>query len=307
MTTTTTIEYFLRELRASGIRVVLRDERVHVSAPSGALTDEMRQQLSERRDEALAYLLAARSRAQDTTRPVSVAQETTICPSSPATFVPEVETLSHALTGSPLVLEVATTGPNPQQDQVVAIALNLAGRVTILDLRHYSLLPTSEQAAWRGALQRLFQPGWCTWVGQNLARSWLFLLHHFGVRLGPVYDPLLVELVLSGQDPGRVRPRTFAEIAACYQSVLPRPRTCTTGTAWRSICLVCRTEPASCGVGRSLAREPGEGADADLPCTRSPCSAARGGPATSVSGRSGANRKRLSAGARRPGGPRKAT
>jgi len=43
MTTTTTIEHVLRELRASGIRVVLRDERV----------------------------------------PVSAAQETTICPSSP--------------------------------------------------------------------------------------------------------------------------------------------------------------------------------------------------------------------------------
>jgi hypothetical protein len=219
--TTTTIEQFLRELRASGIRVVLRDERVHVSAIEGILTDELRQELHERRDEVLAYLLAARSRAEARSEPVRALPDATICPSSPATFVQELDELAGTITGSSLALELATTGPDPKQDQVAAIALGWPGRTTILDLRHYSTLPAEEQAAWREALQRLLHQGWRTWIGQSIARSWLFLLHHFGARLEALYDPVLVEQVLSGQDPGRENLRALPEIAACYQRVVP--------------------------------------------------------------------------------------
>lgn len=57
-----------------------------------------------------------------------------------------------------------------------------------------------------------------TWIGQNLKFDWHFLAQHFGVRLDPVYDTMLVEQVLHGMKQERGRGLfSLREIAARYQ------------------------------------------------------------------------------------------
>src|ERR1019366_1786675 len=94
-----------------------------------------------------------------------------------------------------LVLDLETTGLNPRTSKVIPLAIGLPGNVTIIDLRRYYRTDHSEQQVWREALQNLLQRD-ILWIGHNLKFDWLFLAQQFGVRLGRVYDTMLVEKVL---------------------------------------------------------------------------------------------------------------
>lgn len=159
MTTTMTMQttqQWLQELRTQGIQVSLVDGRVHVTAPQGALNAAIRQQLRDRREEVLAWLLTSHAMAgavseQRSRHPASPSLVRVICAE---TFLQEIAALSQDLRAMPkhIALDLETTGLLARQHKVVSIALGIAGRVSILDLRPYYALPSHEQATWRAAL-----------------------------------------------------------------------------------------------------------------------------------------------------------
>ncbi|MGH2506892.1 MAG: DNA polymerase [Ktedonobacteraceae bacterium] len=235
MTTTMRTPPLLEQLQASGIQVVLQNGRVHVVAPQGVLTAEMRQQLHVHRDDLLAWLTATPAVPEQLT-PAPAQPSPRLYVSSLArlsnreTFLQDVAALSQELLTLPsprfAALDLETTGLDARKQRVVSLALGVPGRVSILDLRPYYGLASEQQTAWRVALQELLHRDFervLTWVGQNLKFDWHFLAHHFGVQLNPVYDIMLVEQVLFGQDPGQGSQRhsfSLREIAGRYQRTL---------------------------------------------------------------------------------------
>jgi DNA polymerase I len=118
-----------------------------------------------------------------------------------ATFVKEICALVAHLreTHIPqLALDLETTGLNMHEDKVVSLALGTPRRVVVLDMRPYYDLPKEEQVRWREALAELLHLSGVTWIGHNLKFDWSFLNVHFGVRLGQVYDTMIVEQLVHG-------------------------------------------------------------------------------------------------------------
>ena len=81
----------LLELRNLGARVWLEDDRLRVAAPQGALTNEIRRELKDRRSELLDWL-----KRQGSARPALVAQErvgaeiaVVVCAAAVVVFVPD--------------------------------------------------------------------------------------------------------------------------------------------------------------------------------------------------------------------------
>ena len=70
METVADISSLLSDLRRDGIRIWLEGERLRFSAPSGALTPELRQELKDRKDEIRAFLLRAEHIARAETPPI---------------------------------------------------------------------------------------------------------------------------------------------------------------------------------------------------------------------------------------------
>lgn len=145
--------------------------------------------------------------------------------SRPETFLGDVAELCEKLPrlGKTIALDLETTGLEARRNRVVSIAVGIPGDVTVLDLRPYYDLAEDERAAWRTAVQELLSLRGLTWVGQNLTFDWYFLDHYFDVRLDPVYDIMLVEQVLFGQDPGQGCERvsfSLRAIAARYQRLV---------------------------------------------------------------------------------------
>jgi DNA polymerase-1 len=231
-----TTAQFLQDLFVSGIQVVLQNGRLHVRAPQGALTEDTRWLLRERRDELLAWLSMAEvssdSLTPDTTgAAVPVVSATAFAPapsdSSPltcvttaGTFLSTIVSLAHAHCAHPgrVAIDLETTGLDPRRHKVVSIALGVPGHVTILDVRPYYAQPPEEQARWCEALHLLLQYGGTAWVGQNLTFDWQFLAAHFGAHLDTVYDTMLAEQVLYGAKQERGRAGFgLRDIAARYQ------------------------------------------------------------------------------------------
>src|SRR5579883_2330243 len=192
---------FLHDLSLSGIQVVLQRGRVHVSAPQGTLTPDLRWRLREHRDDLQRWLSLA--------QPTSLASSSSGSPlvTTEKSFLPTIVSLAQAHCAHPgrIALDLETTGLNARWHKVVSLALGVPGQVTILDLRPYYGLPEQEQARWREALQHLLHYGGMTWVGQNLTFDWQFLAAHFGVQLDTISDTMLAEQVLYGtrQEQGR--------------------------------------------------------------------------------------------------------
>ncbi len=118
-----------------------------------------------------------------------------------ATFVKELRALVAYLRKthiSRLALDLETTGLDMHKDNVVSIALGTPRRVVVLDMRPYYGLLQEEQAQWKEALTELLHLSGVTWIGHNLKFDWSFLNVHFGVRLGQVYDTMIVEQLVHG-------------------------------------------------------------------------------------------------------------
>lgn len=100
------------------------------------------------------------------------------------------------------VLDLETTGLNPRKDKIITLALGTSGNVSIIDLRSFYDASLETQGQWKNALQRLLHRNDITWVGHNLKFDWSFLAVHFGVRLGKVYDTMLVEKLIHNGETG---------------------------------------------------------------------------------------------------------
>ncbi|HVU69827.1 MAG TPA: hypothetical protein VHD63_22020, partial [Ktedonobacteraceae bacterium] len=172
----------LHDLASSGIQVVLQNGRVHVSAPQGALTPDLRWRLRESRDDLQCWLSLAEQAEPALDAPASPVVTTS------ETFLPTIVSLARAHCARPgrVAIDLETTGLDARRHKVVSIALGMPGHVTILDLRPYYTLPEQEQARWREALRHLLHYGGITWIGQNLKFDWQFLAAHFNVHLDTV-------------------------------------------------------------------------------------------------------------------------
>src|SRR6266536_1380392 len=94
-----------------------------------------------------------------------------------------------------LVLDLETTGLDPRASKVITLAIGMPGQVMIIDLRGYYTSDPGQQEAWKDALQQLLHRD-VLWMGHNLKFDWSFLAQQFEVRLGRVYDTMLVEKLL---------------------------------------------------------------------------------------------------------------
>src|SRR6266536_77701 len=108
----------------------------------------------------------------------------------------QVFALAHRFPDSErLVLDLETTGLDPRRCRVITLAIGTPGQVRIIDLRGYYTSDPGQQEAWKDALQQLLHRD-VLWMGHNLKFDWSFLAQQFEVRLGRVYDTMLVEKLL---------------------------------------------------------------------------------------------------------------
>src|SRR5579875_2212951 len=215
----------LHKVSALDIILSVVEGQLRVDAPKGALTQELRTHLVQHKADLIALLTGPveepqatclycgqevafydeDGRAYCTTHRYRSSQR--LCSASPALvrvtqppfFTQDLAELSGELRAmeAPVVLDLETTGLDPLRDRIVSLAIGCTGRVSILDLRPYYALDERRQRVWRGALARLFSLP-VTWVGHNLKFDWLFLAAQLGIRLGRVYDTMLVEQLLHG-------------------------------------------------------------------------------------------------------------
>ena len=205
--------------------------------PEGSITAEWRQTLRERRDDLLAWLQSAAPVQESADRPVQEIEERPVqtvpdalaCVASVQTFVAVVEErIKHyRIQPGRVALDLETTGLDPRQHKVVSIALGMPGHVTVIDLRPYYGLPADGQATWREVLCELFEVHGITWIGQNIKFDWQFLAAHFGVRLGIVYDTMLVEQILHAAGHAQEHSGfSLRDIAARYQLPVSKAERC---------------------------------------------------------------------------------
>ncbi len=110
--------------------------------------------------------------------------------------VEQVLALTHRFPDTEqLVLDLETTGLDPRTSKVITLAIGKPGNVAIIDLRGYYTSDPGQQEAWKDALQQLLHRD-VLWMGHNLKFDWSFLAQQFEVRLGRVYDTMLVERLL---------------------------------------------------------------------------------------------------------------
>lgn len=95
-----------------------------------------------------------------------------------------------------LVLDLETTGLDPRSSKVITLALGTPEQVMVIDLRSYYNADSTQQHAWKEALQTLLHREETLWIGHHLKFDWTFLAQQFGVRLPQVYDTMLVEKLL---------------------------------------------------------------------------------------------------------------
>ena len=240
----TTLE-MLKNLHARDIHLECRGDKLHVNAPKGAVTPELRATLVEQKAALLALLSGTASHPDERDQTPSEctpaeAEIATVCcvcgvevecysdqgiaycrqhwteplqsdaaptsehgstilPSASLTSVQEVLALVEQLSEThpaSLVLDLETTGLDPRTSKVITLAFGVPGKVTIIDVRDYYTASPLQQQAWKEALQQLLHRDGTLWIGHNLKFDWSFLAHQFEVRLGRVYDTMIVEKLL---------------------------------------------------------------------------------------------------------------
>ncbi len=130
-------------------------------------------------------------------------QDPTAC-RFPLTTVQEIIALDaqwDATSPTHLVLDLETTGLDPRTNKVITLALGTPGKVIIIDLRGYYSAGLALQHVWREALRQLLQREGTRWIGHNIKFDWSFLVQQFDVKLGHLYDTMLVEKLLHAGHP----------------------------------------------------------------------------------------------------------
>ncbi len=100
-----------------------------------------------------------------------------------------------------LVLDLETTGLDPRTNKVITLALGTPDKVIIIDVRSYYSAGPALQQAWREALRQLLHREDTLWIGHNIKFDWSFLAQQFDVKLGHLYDTMLVEKLLHAGHP----------------------------------------------------------------------------------------------------------
>ncbi len=151
-------------------------------------------------DQGIAYCLQHwTEHLQSAAVPATSEHGSTTPSSAPLTSVQEILALAGQVSEmhpASLVLDLETTGLDPRTSKVITLAFGTPGKVTIIDLRGYYMASSAQQQAWEDALQQLLHREDILWIGHNLKFDWSFLAQQFGVKLGQVYDTMLVEKLL---------------------------------------------------------------------------------------------------------------
>jgi len=117
-------------------------------------------------------------------------------PTTYLTTATQILSLASFLEDGTYVLDLETTGLDPRKSKVITIALGMADKVWVIDVRSFYAATVEAQEQWKDALQSLLHRDTITWAGHNLKFDWSFLAVHFGIRLRRVYDTMLVERLI---------------------------------------------------------------------------------------------------------------
>ncbi|GCF07331.1 DNA polymerase [Dictyobacter arantiisoli] len=215
---------FLAELRQRRIEVTSSEGKLHIHAPKGVCTPELKTQLQERKAELLMTLAqeakASLASAPDTCATCQTpidAEDRDFCytPSGACYCIPCWERqLDQPLTSSQslallkqcfhdhteLAIDLETTGLNARTCKVVSITVGTPEKTVIIDTRPYYHWSEMEQWTYRNALQQFFHQSQICWIGHNLKFDWQFLAVHFGIGLRSVYDTMLAEQLLEHRE-----------------------------------------------------------------------------------------------------------
>jgi DNA polymerase-1 len=107
-----------------------------------------------------------------------------------------IDACNLALQPGAYVLDLETTGLDPDTCKVITVACGSPGAVKIIDTRRYYDAAPDERARWQTSMQALLQRDDITWIGHNIKFDWRFLACHFAVQLRSVEDTMIIERLL---------------------------------------------------------------------------------------------------------------